>query len=123
MVINTDMEENTSIDTEKKTKRGGKRAGSGRKPGSKNLLSIEALLNQVSKQSNGKDYVELLVQDFIEARSSHNRDLLLKYHNLILNKVMNNLNKIEVNDTTDSVEAKKLAFAEALAKMMNTSKD
>ena len=113
------MEETKSIEKKKISSRGGARPNSGRKPGSKNLLTVEGLLDQVRKQSNGKEYEELLIKDFIEARNGNNKELLLKYHNLLLNKVMNSLAKIEINDGADSVEAKKLAFAEALAKMMN----
>lgn len=112
--INTYMEKTT----EKKSKgRGGARPGAGRKPGSKNHITIEGLLQQVHKQTQGQEYEELLIHDFLEARDSHNKDLLLKYHNLILSKVMNSLAKIEVNEGTDAVEAKKAAFAEALAKL------
>jgi hypothetical protein len=104
---------------EKKSKgqHGGARPGAGRPKGGKNLITIGGLLDQVTMQTKGKDYEELLIQDFLEARDSHNKELLLKYHNLILNKVMNSLAKVEVTDSADAVEAKKLAFAEALAKL------
>ncbi len=103
---------------EKKSKgRGGARAGAGRPKGGKNLITVSGLLDQVYQQTKGQEYEALLIQDFLDARDSHNKDLLLKYHNLILNKVMNSLAKIEVNDSADAVEAKKLAFAEALAKL------
>jgi len=100
-----------------KGKNGGARPGAGRKPGSKNTITIEGLLAQVQSQSNGEDYEALLIQDFLAARYSDDKQLLLKYHNLILNKVMNSLAKIEVTDSADAVEAKKLAFADALAKL------
>jgi hypothetical protein len=100
-----------------KGKNGGARPGAGRPVGSKSHITIEGLLNQVVKQSKGQDYETLLVQDFLDARDSHDKQLLLKYHNLILNKVMNTLAKIEVTDSADAVEAKKLAFADALAKL------
>lgn len=103
---------------EKKSKgRGGARPGAGRKPGGKNLITVSGLLDQVYQQTKGQEYEALLIQDFLDARDSHNKDLLLKYHNLILNKVMNSLAKVEVTDSADAVEAKKLAFAEALAKL------
>jgi len=47
----------------------------------------------------------------------------MKYHNLILNKVMNTLAKVEVTDSQDAVEMKKLAFAEALAKLTGIKED
>jgi len=100
-----------------KGKNGGVRPGAGRPKGSKSHITIEGLLNQVQTQTHGQDYEALLIQDFLDARNSHNKELLLKYHNLILNKVMNSLAKIEVTDSADAVEAKKTAFADALAKL------
>ena len=102
---------------EKKKGRGGVRAGAGRPAGSKSHITIEGLLDQVQTQTHGKDYEALLVEDFLAARYSDDKQLLLKYHNLILNKVMNSLAKIEVTDSADAVEAKKLAFADALSKL------
>jgi len=106
-----------ALDQAKKKGRGGARPGGGRPKGSKSHITIEGLLNQVQSQTRGQDYEALLIQDFLDARSGHNKELLLKYHNLILNKVMNSLAKIEVTDSEDAVEAKKLAFADALAKL------
>ena len=103
------------IDTKEKKKNGGARPGAGRPVGSKSQITIEGLLDQVLKQTNGQDYEQLLVQDFISARLNDDKNLVLKYHNLILNKVMNSLARIEVTDSADAVEAKKLAFAQALA--------
>lgn len=116
------MEKNENQAKQSKGKHGGARPGSGRPKGSTNSITITGLLSQVQKQSKGKDYEELLIQDFLDARNGHNPDLLLKYHNLILNKVMSSLAKIEVNEGEDAIEAKKLAFAEALAKLTG-SKD
>lgn len=113
------------MENEKKTKgtQGGARPGAGRKKGSKNLITIPALLDQVYKQSKGHDYEELLVKDFLEARAGSNKELLLKYHNLILTKVMNTIAKLEVSESSDSVESKKVAFAEALAKLTGIKED
>lgn len=106
-----------------KGKMGGARPGAGRPKGGKNHITIEGLLQQVYTQSKGQDYEEILVKDFLEARDSHDKQLLLKYHNLILNKVMNSLAKIEVTESADAVESKKLAFAEALAKLTGIQKE
>jgi len=110
-------------DIAKKKGRGGYRPGAGRPKGAKNLITVGGLLDQVYQQSKGQDYEALLIQDFMEARDSHNKELLLKYHNLILNKVMNSLAKIEVTDSEDAIEAKKVAFAEALAKLTGINED
>jgi hypothetical protein len=99
--------------------RGGARKGAGRKKGGRNTITIENLLDVL--EQNGQPYENLLVEDFLEARNNRDTQLTLKYHNLILNKVMNSLAKIEVTDSKDAVEAKQLAFAEALAKLTGIS--
>lgn len=106
-----------------KKKRGGARPGAGRKPGSKNQITISGLLDQVYSQTAGQEYETMLIQDFISARQGNDSALVLKYHNLILNKVMNSLAKIEVTDSADALESKKVAFADALAKLMDVKKD
>lgn len=112
--------------TEKKTRKpgsGGARKGAGRPKGSTQEITIGILLDKVRQKTNGKNYEELLVEDFIKAREGEDKNLTVKYHNLILNKVMNSIAKIEVNDTSDNIEMKQLAFSEALAKLVEKKKD
>jgi len=109
--------------TEEKKQWGGARANAGRKAGTTNKLTVDKLLEQVRQRTNGQDYEELLVEDFMSARYGDDKSLVLKYHNLILNKVMDSLAKIEVTESDDAVEAKKIAFAEALAKLIEVQKD
>jgi hypothetical protein len=68
-------------------------------------------------QTGGRDYEELLVEDFLNARNEGDKATTLKYHNLILNKVMNTLAKIEVTDSAEAVAAKQIAFTQALANL------
>ena len=103
--------------TEKKKGRGGVRPGAGRPAGSKCQVTIENLLDTVHVKTGGHSYEQLLIEDFLEARRTNDKQLVMKYHNLILNKVMNTLARIEVTDSADAVELKKLAFADALAKL------
>jgi hypothetical protein len=107
-----------SIETplEKKSQHGGARQGAGRPKGSKNHVSIGDLLTSLEAKSGGQRYEDILVDDFLTARNEGNKDAVIKYHNLILNKVMNTLAKIEVTDSEDAIQSKQLAFAEALAK-------
>ena len=102
---------------------GGARTGAGRKKDGRNQLSVGGLLETLELRSGGKPYEELLVTDFLQARHNNDSQLVIKYHNLILNKVMTNMAKIEVTDSTEAVEAKKLAFADALAKLTGLSKE
>lgn len=121
------MEQNT-VKLNKKTgqplkKRGGRMPGAGRPKGSTEQVTISGLLETLKKQSNGKNYEEILVEDFLQARNRNDVQLTVKYHNLILNKVMVHLAKIEVTDSQENIENKQLAFAEALAKLTGIKKD
>ena len=121
------MEQN-STKLNKKTgkpqlKRGGTRPGAGRPKGSPEQVTIAGLLETLKEQSKGKNYEELLVEDFLSARNRGDTQLTVKYHNLILNKVMVHLAKIEVTDSQEAIESKQLAFAEALAKLTGVKKD
>ena len=101
----------------KKSNHGGARPNAGRKKGSKNHISVEELLVSLEAKTGGQRYEDILVDDFLIARNENDKNLILKYHNLILNKVMNNLAKIEVTDSDDAIQAKQLAFAQALSKL------
>lgn len=102
---------------------GGYRPGSGRPKGAKDAITIGGLLEQVFAQANGRDYEELLVEDFMKARTNNDNATVIKYHNLILSKVMNSLAKVEVTDSADQIAAKQQAFAEALSKLTGVKQD
>lgn len=102
---------------------GGYRPGSGRPKGSKDNITVKHLLENIFAQTNGRDYEELLIEDFLQARNQNDKQTVIKYHNLILSKVMNTLSKIEVTDSADAVATKQAAFAEALAKLTGVQKD
>jgi hypothetical protein len=102
--------------------RGGARKGSGRPKTAQDTITIKGLLEMVHKKADGKNYEEILIEDFMKARDDNDRNLVVKYHNLILNKVMNSLAKVEVTDSADNIEMKQQAFAEALAKLTGVQK-
>ena len=103
--------------------RGGAREGCGRPKGVGEHLTIRSLLETLKTKSKGKNYEDILVDDFLDARTNGDRHLTMKYHNLILNKVMVHLTKIEVTDSEETIESKQLAFAEAFAKLTGIKKD
>lgn len=117
------MEQNIETPIVKKGTNGGARPGAGRKKGSKNHISVSDLLSSLEARSGGQRYEELLIDDFLSARNEGDKNTILKYHNLILNKVMNTLAKIEVEDSQDAIHAKQLAFAEALSKLTGVSQE
>lgn len=120
------MEKNTKRNIQKQTPnggRGGARPGAGRPKGARENISIKQLLEALEAKSGGRDYEDILVEDFLEARMNNDTQTTLKYHNLILSKVMTNMAKIEITDSKDAIEAKQAAFAEALARLVGVSPD
>jgi hypothetical protein len=103
--------------------KGGARPGAGRPKGGKNAVSINGLLEALAKKEPGREYEDILMEDFLEARKNKDSQLVIKYHNLILNKVMNSVAKIEITDSQEAINAKQLAFADALAKLTGIQKD
>jgi hypothetical protein len=118
------MEKNTEkIEKKKGPGRGGARPGAGRKKGSTEFITIDGLLEELRTQAGGKPYEALLVEDFLQARGRNDTQLTVKYHNLILNKVMGTINKVEITDSQENIESKSIAFAEALAKFTGIKTD
>ena len=97
------------------TGRGGARAGAGRPKGTTDRVTIAGLLGAI-EDTNGQTYLEILAQDFAQARAL-DKNLTQKYHHLILNKVAATLTNVEVTESDDAVAAKALAFQDALAKL------
>jgi hypothetical protein len=121
------MEQN-SVKLNKKTgqplkKRGGAMPGAGRPKGATEQVTIGGLLTAIKAKANGQNYEEILVEDFLQARTRGDVQTTVKYHNLILNKVMNTLAKVEVTDSQSNIEAKQQAFSEALAKLTGLQKE
>jgi len=101
-----------------KQSQGGARAGAGRPRGSKARVSVESLLAELELRAPGESYEALLLDDFLRARLEDDKGLVLKYHNLILNKVMHTLTTVEVVEGQDAIDAKSRAFAEAIAQIV-----
>lgn len=97
------------------TGNGGARPGAGRPAGSKsklNLAKAQTLVDLLYDRT-GKVYEEILLEDFLNAREN-DRNLTHKYHALLANKLMPDLNQIEISNTTEDIDAKQKAFSEAL---------
>jgi hypothetical protein len=122
--MTTDMnQKNTNAKTGKPkvSSRGGARKGAGRPKGSVDKVTIAGLLSAIETQS-GRSYMDMLAEDFVNSRSG-DRGLAAKYHNLILNKVMATMASVEVTNPASEIEAKQAAFADALSKLAEISKD
>ena len=99
---------------QKKSKRGGARAGAGRPPGTRERVTVQSLLIALDYRSGGQGYEDLLMEDFLRARAENDKHLTLKTHTLISNKLVSSLNAIEITDSADTIALKQQAFAEAI---------
>lgn len=115
------MSEFNQKETEKKG-RGGARAGAGRPKGAKDRVTVSGILEALDTRTNGRTYEELLIEDFINARLDGDSQLVHKYHTLLSNKFVANLNEITVEEVGDQVDAKQTAFLEAVNSLININK-
>lgn len=93
-----------------KGKNGGARPGAGRPKGSTHKLTVATLLEEL--KNAGLPFEKALVNNYIKAQDDPK--LAFQYDQLFMGKVFATLNHVEVEDGTDNLEAKAIAFAEAL---------
>jgi hypothetical protein len=92
------MSENPMNNNQNRPKkgRGGARPNSGRKVGSTQKLSAQRLLHEIAKRD--KPFAIGLAEDYHNARMSGDQHLVVKYQQMILNKVV--ADKVDVDHTT-----------------------
>jgi len=76
--------------------RGGPRPNSGRKKGSTQKLSAQTILHEIARKD--KPFAIGLAEDYHNARMSGDAHLVVKYQQMILNKVV--ADKVDVDHTT-----------------------
>lgn len=117
------MEQEKTLRGTPRKPQGGARAGSGRKKDKRlDICTVSGLLEELYIKTDGRHYEEILVEDFLEARQRRDSQLVSKYHQLILNKILATQNRLEVVEPADVIESKRQAFADALAKLVETHK-
>ena len=94
--------------------RGGVRPGAGRKKGAKDRVTVGGILEALDARTGGQSYEDILVEDFLSARLMGDTMLTHKYHTLLSNKFVANLNEITVEEVGDGVDGKIAAFHEAI---------
>ena len=119
-------QKNSTVETvQVRPGRGGARPGAGRPKGSKAMVTVAGIIDALESKTNGKTYEDILVEDFVQARLSGDTNLTHKYHLLLSNKFIANLNEITVEDRGDAVDGKRSAFIEAIQalKLINPDKE
>jgi hypothetical protein len=120
--MTTELNQKETKDKVKAPSRGGVRVGAGRPKGAKDRVTVSGILEALDTKTGGRTYEELLVEDFINARLEGDTQLTHKYHTLLSNKFVANLNDIIVEEVGDQVEGKRNAFLEAVNSIININK-
>ena len=96
--------------------RGGARTGAGRKKGSTNKISLEDLMTEL-EGTVGMTYAERLAINYQSAISRSDWGGVRDYDRVFLGKLVADKQEITTVEDEDQVEAKALAFAEALSNL------
>ena len=102
--------------------RGGARPGAGRPVGSTNKIRIEELMTTIHATA-GRPYGELLAQNYVEAIRREDWNGVRDYDKAFMNKMIADKTEVEVKDSADTVEQKRVAFAEAIAQITGIKKE
>jgi len=102
------------MEKEKKSTRGGARPGAGRPKGGGNKVTAQDLLDAAQAQL-GRPFVESLMSGYVDSINQNDRRTRVIYEKMIIDKVVADRHQVEVEESEDGVEAKRVAFAEALA--------
>ena len=103
------------------TGHGGARSGAGRPRGSPNKITGSTLLAAIAERD--VPFAQGLAEDYIAARSGDDRHLVLKYQQMIMNKVIADKVEVDVTDQNRLLEAKREAFRAALEHMAGRTID
>jgi len=117
VTINKIMETKSKINARtgkpKVSSRGGARPGAGRPRGGTNKLKMEDLLADLDAEL-GIPYSAQIARNYVESIDRKDWSGVRDYDKVFLGKIIADRQHVEVEDTTDALEQKKAAFAEAL---------
>ena len=102
--------------------RGGARQGAGRPKGSTALITAATLIRAIEDQGQ-RPFEELLAEGYIDSIEQNNRKLRIEYERMFLGKVLSDRVSVDVSESEDVIEAKKVAFADAIAKLTGLTTD
>lgn len=105
-----------SAETAVKKAWGGAREGAGRPRGSTDKVTARLIL-ETAERIVGRPFVETLIEGYRDTIVDGDRKHRVIYEKIIVDKVATTLFDVEVTESEDAIEAKRRAFAEALAAM------
>jgi hypothetical protein len=101
---------------------GGARAGAGRPRGSTDKITARLILEQ-AEQTIGKPFLESLMEGYRDTILDGDRRNRVIYEKIIVDKVATTLLDVEVTESEDVVQAKREAFAAAIAQVIESQRD
>jgi hypothetical protein len=101
--------------------RGGYRPGSGRKPGTTQKLSSITLLVAI-ENTTGAPLEEHLAQGYSDSIQNNDKSTRLQYEKMFLSKVVADKISMDITESEDVIEAKKIAFQEVIAQIALSQK-
>jgi hypothetical protein len=112
------------LEKESNTGHGGARQGAGRPKGTGNKLTAKDLLDECTKVV-GKPFATALMEGYRDSILNEDTKLRSTYEKIIIDKVATTMLDVEVEDNTDIVKNKLLAFEAALksAASINNTED
>jgi len=118
-----EKDSNFSSDSESEKKGwGGARPGSGRKKGSTDKITARFIL-ETAERVIGKPLIESVMEGYLETIVDGDRKHRTIYEKMLVDKVASNLFDVEVTEDVDAVQAKREAFAAAIAQVMESQRD
>ena len=118
--VNTKNNINARTGRPRASGRGGYRPGAGRPRGTTTKLKIEDLLGTIETQLN-MPFAERVARNYIEAIQRGDAAGVRDYDKILLGKLVADRQEVEVTNTQDAVEAKREAFADAVAALTATN--
>lgn len=117
-MLNNHMEKNINSKTGKPkiSSRGGARPNSGRPKGSTNKITMDNLLSSLDARL-GMPYSDQIASNYASALNREDWGNVKDYDRLFVGKLVADKLEVESINNEDVLEAKKLAFAEAIAKL------
>ena len=123
MTTETKSKKSMPVTRKKAPSRGGARVGSGRPKGSTTKIRIEDLMAQIELQS-GESYDQLLAKNYVSAIGRSDWNGVRDYDKAFMNKMIADKQEIVTVESTDVIEQKQAAFAEAIRQITGiTAKD
>ena len=121
----TEKESNNQADSRYSVKaptRGGFRPGAGRPKGSSNKIRIEDLIDSIENRS-GMSFPEQVAANYVNAIVREDWARVENYDKALLNKIVADKSEVTIEEVGDVVEAKKLAFIDAIAALKINNKE